>query len=95
MADTSWSFSLQALYSASGPYQPLGYILSLRTSPLHGSLVIIIFIVCSCSTNISCRYLLGLRASPLPSYPIGISLAPFGFRGSWECVQIVRSFSSA
>jgi len=30
-----------------------------------------------------------------PSYPIGIGLAPYGFHGSWECVQTVRSFSFA
>ena len=29
------------------------------------------------------------------SYPMGIGLAPFEFRGNWECVQAVRSFSHA
>ena len=36
VADPSWSFSLRALYSASGFYQPSGSLLSFRASPLHG-----------------------------------------------------------
>jgi len=37
VADPSWLFSLRAFYSASGPF-------SLRALPLHGTLLIIIFI---------------------------------------------------
>ena len=37
VADPSWSFSLRALYSASGPYQPPGFTLS---PGLHHSTVV-------------------------------------------------------
>jgi len=90
VAKPSRSFSLRALYSASVLHtQPPG-------SPLHSNLVIITFIcVCSRGTNISCRYLLGLQASLLPELSNRNWPCTFGFRGSWECAQTVRSFSSA
>jgi len=83
VANPSWSFSLRALYSVSEPYQPLASTLSLRASPLHASLVIIMFYMYA-------RVVLTSRAGTysafvpahFPSYPIGISLVPFGFRGS-------------
>ena len=56
-AEPSWSFSLQALYSAFWPYQPLGSTLSLWASSLHRqSNYLPCLYVCLCGTNILCRF---------------------------------------
>jgi len=80
----SWSFSLRALYSASGLHHSTD------------SLVIYHVYMCARLVLISCAGTYStFGLTHFSSYPIGIGLASFGFCGSWECAQTVRSFSSA
>ena len=77
-------------YLASGLYtQPPGFT-------THGSLVRYQVYMCAhvVLTSRAGTYSVSGPAH-FPSYVIGIGLAPFGFRGSWECAQTIKSFSSA
>ena len=94
LVDPSWSFSLRAFYSAPGPFGLQALHSAFRLHH-HGSLAIIMF-KCACVvlTSRASTYSASGPAH-FPSYPIGIVLAPFGFRNSWQCIQTIRFFSSA